>query len=197
MKGLQLIRGLAQHRPVQSHHRIGGDHHRIHARLLPHGPGLLRRDAAHQLLRGQLPLHVLVNIGGDDAKVLYPHALQKLPPPGRLGGQNDLHTSVPFLIGRRGAAAAALRPVPCSFAGGCGRPPLHIQAACIGSLCLPCRGGPCGRPRAGTSPAPTRPGGPHRSAASALTFRWSRSRRSPARYRPGCPPAPARPAPRA
>ena len=112
LESLQLIRGLAQHRPVQGHHRIGGDHHRIHARLLPHGPGLLRRDAAHQLLRGQLPLHVLVNIGGDDAKVLYPHALQKLPPPGRLGGQNDLHTSVPFLIGRRGAAAAALRPVP-------------------------------------------------------------------------------------
>ena len=96
-EGLLFVGRLAQHYPVQGHYRVGGNDHRIGVGLGGHRLGLFQGDLPHQLRRRQVPVHVLVNVGGDDAEIPHPHLLQQRPPPGAFGGQNDIHAIfVPF-----------------------------------------------------------------------------------------------------
>ena len=109
-EGRPLILRLAQHRAVQRHHRVGGDDDVICVGVLRHRPGLAQAQLLHQLGGGGVALHVLVRVRRDDLEALQPHLAQKLPPPGRLGRQNDVHVDDPpekmlwyceFLLPRR------------------------------------------------------------------------------------------------
>ena len=94
LEGVQLVGWLAQHSPLQGHHRVGGDDNGVLPRLSGHGGRLLGGQAADQLLGGQAAEGALVHVGGDGLKVPDAHPLQQLLPPGGLGRKNNLHVLI-------------------------------------------------------------------------------------------------------
>ena len=89
--------GLAQHPVLQDHHRVGGHNHRVVSGGFGNGRGLLGRQTGHLIERILCGVHGLVDVGGGyrEGKA---HAGQQLPPPGRLGGENQFHISKVLLI---------------------------------------------------------------------------------------------------
>ena len=83
--GVGLVRGLAQDRSVQYHHRIGGDDKGIGGGQGLHRPGFLGGDGLHQFVRGKGTLHMFVNVG-DHHTEGKAHPGQKFLPAGGLGG---------------------------------------------------------------------------------------------------------------
>ena len=81
--------GLAQHPAVQVHHRVCTDDAVLRMKG-EHCPGLLLRQGLHQLLRRGAHRRDLLHVAFDHLEGDL-HELQYLPPPGGLGGQDDLH----------------------------------------------------------------------------------------------------------
>ena len=81
--------GLAQHPTVQIHHRIRADDAVVGMKT-EHRLGLLLRQSFHQLLGGSAHGRYLLHVAFDDLEGDV-HQGQYLPPPGGLGGKDDLH----------------------------------------------------------------------------------------------------------